>query len=377
MTAPAGTPGSGPAAPARVLVVSGSVGAGHDGAASELAARLRAAGVEVDVRDFLTALPGWAAWVLGGGYAASLARFPVLFGLLFARAQHRGAVWRSMRWIADRGGPCVARWVATGGYAVVVSTYPISTQCLGSLRARGACAVPVVTYVTDPAAHVAWVHPAVDRHLTVTDATARQGERDHELPFTAAGPLVARRFAEPVPAGAVEELARELGLTGDRPVALLVGGSLGLGDLHRAVADVAAAGVRPVVLCGRNEDLRRRIAAVPGAVPLGWRDDVHLLLHVVDVLVHNAGGMSFTEALVSGVPAVTYREITGHGRANARLLDSAGLSPWVRRRSELGPALRRAVARGRRPVPWPDPTGLVLELALPARQPRDERTMTA
>ena len=48
---------SAPASLTRVLVISASMGAGHDGAARELAARLRAAGHHAEVRDFLDSGP--------------------------------------------------------------------------------------------------------------------------------------------------------------------------------------------------------------------------------------------------------------------------------------------------------------------------------
>ena len=70
---------------------------------------------------------------------------------------------------------------------------------------------------------------------------------------------------------------------------------------------------------------------------LGWRDDVPDLMAAADVLVHNAGGLSCTEALVAGLPVVTYRPIPGHGRANAAVLARPGsqrgraaLSSWPR-----------------------------------------------
>ena len=43
--------------PTRILVLSASMGAGHDGAARELATRLRAEGHEAEVRDFLDSGP--------------------------------------------------------------------------------------------------------------------------------------------------------------------------------------------------------------------------------------------------------------------------------------------------------------------------------
>ena len=349
----------------RVLVVSGSVGAGHDGAARELAERLRGAEVDVDVRDYLAAVPRWFAVLLREGYSTSVDHVPAAFQLLFSRLEHRGLVWRVARALTAMADRTVSGWLAGGGYDAVVSTYPLASQCLGNLRERGLCPAPLLTYLTDPAAHRSWIHPAVDRHLTVTEATAAQGRRAYDLPMAAGGPLVPDRFARPVPATEVSALRRELGLGAGR-VALLVAGSLGIGDVLPTVEDVAAGGVTPVVLCGRNEGLRARVASVPGAIALGWRDDVHLLMRLADVLVHNAGGLSFTEAMVAGLPAITYRPIPGHGRANAAVLEDAGLAPWARTRGQLWAALDQQLQAGRRPVRLGDPTDEVLALLAPA-----------
>jgi UDP-N-acetylglucosamine:LPS N-acetylglucosamine transferase len=345
--------------------VSGSVGAGHDGAARELAERLRAEGVAVDVRDFLEATPRWLAVLLREGYSTSVDHLPGAFELLFSRMERLGPIWRiatAMCTLADR---VVARWLGEHSYDAVVSTYPLASQSLGRLREQGLCRFPIVTYLTDPAAHRSWVHPAVDMHLTVTEATAEQGRRDYAVPMAAAGPLVPARFTAPIPAEQIEQLRRELNLPAGRRVALLVAGSLGIGDLLPTVHDVADGGLIPVVLCGRSGRLREQVASVPGAVALGWRSDVHVLMRLADVLVHNAGGLSFTEAMVAGLPAVTYRPIPGHGRANAAVLEDADLAPWARSRAELWAALDRQLQRGRRPVRLADPADDVLAL-LPA-----------
>lgn len=349
-----------PAPANRVLIVSGSVGAGHDGASRELAARLRAAGVHVEVRDFLDTVPRWLSLLCREGYTTSVDHVPGVFELLFTRIEHEGPVWRIARALCAMGGARLSRWVEEGRYDLVVSTFPLASQALGDLRAGGGCRVPVVTYLTDPAAHRCWVHPAVDLHLTVTTATAEQGAADYGVPLVPAGPLVPARFGQPVASAELLRVRTELRLPPDRPVALLAGGSLGVGDLLTSVADVAAAGLVPLVLCGRNEGLRRELARVPEAIALGWRTDVHVLLQVADVLVHNAGGLSFTEALVAGLPAVTYRPIPGHGRANAAVLEQFGLAPWPRTREELAAALHERVRAGRCPRALGDPADEVL-----------------
>ncbi|MCU1693873.1 MAG: UDP-N-acetylglucosamine:LPS N-acetylglucosamine transferase [Frankiales bacterium] len=351
-----------PQAP-RVLVVSGSVGAGHDGAAAELAARLRARGAEVDVRDFLDAVPRLWRRLLRDGYTWSVLRAPGIFDWLFDRVEDCAPV-RALALLSCRtGDPAVREWLRAGRYDLVVSTYPFASQCLGGLRVRGELQVPVATYVTDPAVHRTWVHDDVDLHLCVTEATATH---PYGVDVVPAGPLVPDRFRRHVGRSALAAVRRELELPTGQPVALLSTGSLGLGDVVPAAAALADAGVLPLVLCGRSAALRAAVAGVPGAVALGWRDDVHVLMQLADVLVHNAGGLSFTESLEAGLPAVSYRCIPGHGQANAEVLERSGLAPWARDEASLVALVLAAAARPRvAPPARPDPADLLATL-LPA-----------
>ena len=171
------------------------------------------------------------------------------------------------------------------------------------------------------------VPPDVDLHLTVTRATARDAAR-YGVTAEVAGPLCAPRFGHPERRRA---LRAELGIPDDAPVALIGAGSLGLGDVPRTVAAILHhPRAHAVVLCGRNGGLRRRLAGDPRVTPLGWRDDVADLMAAADLLVHNAGGLSLTEALVAGLPAVTYLPIPGHWsgeRGRARPGRGGGLAP--------------------------------------------------
>lgn len=365
------------AEPPRVLVISGSVGAGHDGAATELARRLEARRVQVERRDFLDALPQICPRILRDGYAISVCYVPAFFEWLFRGIEDN----RLVRWLVLRF--CrlacrrVARWLDEG-YDAVVTTYPLAVQTLGVLKTRGLVDVPVVSYLTDPAPHRLWAHPALDAHLTVTPATAAEGTARYRVPMRAAGPLAPAVFAEPLGAARRRTLRAELGVPPDKLMALLVTGSMGLGDVTASAKAVEATGLAlPVVLCGRNERLRQRLDRRPGVIALGWRDDVPALMAAADVLVHNAGGLSLTEALVAGLPAVTYAPLPGHGRANADVLACAGIAPWPRTPAELSAALDAQARRGRVHVPriplGQDATGIVTGLAHRSRDQRGTR----
>ncbi len=353
-----------PSTATRVLVISGSVGAGHDGAADELVSRLAKLGVAADRRDFLDALPRACRYMLRDGYRLSVGYWPAFFDWLFANLERTGWVRGVALWLCKIAQRDVLRWV--GDHDVVVSTYMLSSQTLGQLKEAGRINATLVTFLTDPAVHRTWVHPAVDHHVTVTEATARMGEQVYQTPMRAVGGLVSPRFAEPVDPARRQALRAELGLSPDGLVVLLATGSLGMGDVPNVVRSITSSDIgEVVVLCGRNDHLRKQLSAQPGVVALGWRDDVPELMAAADVLVHNAGGLSLTEALTAGLPAVTYRPIPGHGLANSEVLAEARLAPWPKNDSELVEAIRKqAVDRGDPScvVINPDTAALVLEL---------------
>jgi len=341
-------PGPGPAP--QVTIVSGSVGAGHDGVARELAARLSADGVQVTVLDHLAFLPRFAQHVLRDGYTATVNKVPALFEWIFQRLEDSRLMLAAADVLCSIAGRRLGPALADAD--VIVSTYPLASRSIGQLVERGRIDVPTVTYVTDPAPHRTWVHPSVDVHLTVTAATAAMGERQYGVPMSAAGPLVPPAFSAPVSRLQRHRLRSELGLAPTDVGVLLSCGSLGLGELGPAAIAVQVAGAVPIVLCGSNTALRQRLAR-DGVTALGWRDDVPALMAACDVLVHNAGGLSLTEALAAGLPAVTYAPIPGHGRANAKVLDDAGLVPWASDSDQLGLLLHHAAARRRTPLPDP------------------------
>lgn len=329
-----------------VVIISGSVGAGHDGAANVLAARLREVGVSVDVRDYLLALPPPIRTILRRGYTASIRFRPGVLQWLFTSAEQ--AAWMAavidwMCWLAQRR---VRKWAIDA--SVVVSTFPFASLTIGRLKELGVITVPTVTYLTDPAPHRLWIHKSMDYHLTVTPATAAAGIRDYGVPMQPVGGLVGAGFHDPRTQLKREVTRASLGLPATGPVVLIVAGSEGMGDIPGVVGTLSDADIADVIiLCGRNKRLRKQLDGMHRVLPLGWRKDVPDLMAAADVLVHNAGGLSLTEALTAGLPAVTFKPIPGHGLANARVLEESGLVPWPRDDEDLIRQVLQSYATGR------------------------------
>ena len=328
-------PGPGPR---RIAIISASVGAGHDGAAAGLAARLSAHGFLVDRYDLLDLLPAGTGTLLRGTYRRMLTWAPEGYQRLYQATEHAmrpGAVWRALFRRTER------RLLATlrPDTCAVVSTYPGACQVLGGLRRRGLLTVPALTYLTDFSVHALWVAPGIDAHLAVHAAPAAQAHAQGAAAVTVAGPVTDPRFT-PRTQGQRAAARDRFGLPGHAPLALLVAGSWGVGAIRRAAAEISATEVAvPVVVCGRNEALAAQLRQDGIEHAFGWVGDMPGLMHACDVLVQNAGGLTSLEAFAAGLPVASYRCIPGHGRTNAAALDGAGLAAWIRDPADLGPVL--------------------------------------
>lgn len=323
-----------------VDIISGSYGAGHDAAAHEIATRLAAGGHVVRRWDIVDLFPLGLGRLLRRAYFAQLRTVPGSWGLLLRRLEPGSLAHRIATGIvslpAHRVRTCVS------GSDLVISTHPFASQALGRLRAAGRLDTPVVTYLTDASVHALWVHPGVDLHLALHEVTAAQA-RGLGGTTSLVEPLLPEACTRPA-TETTAQLRRRLGLPGDTDLALVVGGSLGVGELEQTALDIAATGLaRPVVVCGTNEVLRRRLDTQPGVVALGWRTDMPDLIRASDCVVQNAGGFTSLEALAAGVPLLSYRCLPGHGETNAAALEAAGLVPWARDQEDLPGLLARAV----------------------------------
>ena len=113
-------------------------------------------------------------------------------------------------------------------------------------------------------------------------------------------------------------------------------GSWGVGDVLRTAKLIATnAKFLPVVACGRNDRLRQEILAAGCAIAIGWTAQMATLMAGCDVVIENAGGLTCMEAFASGVPVVSFEPIPGHGRDNARVMETAGLTRFARSPGEL------------------------------------------
>ncbi|GHE04868.1 MGDG synthase family glycosyltransferase [Streptomyces alanosinicus] len=322
----------------RVAVVSASVGAGHDGAAAELARRLTADGFAVDRFDLLDLLPARLGRAVQESYHRMLVRAPWAYQRIYSSTERAGGGGPASRALLRSAEDRVLRALPPGTGAVV-STYPGASRVLGNLRLKGRLGVPVLTYLTDFSVHPLWVAAGVDVHLAAHAVPAAQARAAGAKDVRVCGPVTDPRF-RPCDGRQRAQARAAFGLPARAPLALLVAGSWGVGPVRKVALELRDCGAAvPVVVCGRNETLAGQLRADGIEHTYGWVDDMPSLMHAADVLVQNAGGLTSLEAFAAGLPVASYRCIPGHGLTNAAALDEAGVAAWIRDPAGLKPVL--------------------------------------
>src|SRR5262245_13921356 len=130
----------------RVVIVSARIGAGHDGAAKELARRLGERGSTTEVVDFLDLLPGPLGRLLCGFYHRQLQVAPRSWDWLLGALGSPAPAAVAHRF-AGLAAPKLAE--AVSGARLVVSTYPLATLAAARLKARARLEAELVAYLTD------------------------------------------------------------------------------------------------------------------------------------------------------------------------------------------------------------------------------------
>lgn len=333
--------------PRRVLLVSATIGEGHNATARAVEEAVRRLWPECEVSwvDALEVMGRWVPPTFRWIYVVNVETTPWLYNFFYAM------LWR-YRWFANSCRRFVGRWSGRGLLRViderrpdlVVSTYPLGTAGLDWLRRHDAVNVPVAAVISDFAPHPFWVYPEVDLHYVMSGPSLRELYR--AVPG-AVGEVCVPPVVSAFRPRDKADARLERGLPADEFLVLISCGSLGFGSIDRAVdAALRVAGVgRVVVVCGHNEPTRDRLARLaerdPRLVPLGWVDDMPLLTSCADVVVTNAGGATALEAVAAGRTVVMFEPIAGHGLANAELMAHAGLAELCPRSDDLVRTLHR------------------------------------
>jgi UDP-N-acetylglucosamine:LPS N-acetylglucosamine transferase len=302
----------------RALILSGSLGMGHDVIAELLTTTLENQGWQCRSLDCMKLLGGVQSDIADRVFRGLTSVQSVYDSLHFSHFRPGSRLAMAMDWGATRRlVPALQAELGADGADLLISAFPTGASAAAQLKRRSP-GLTTVVLCTDASVHRFWAWPEIDLYLVTSEAAAASVRRYVPRARTAlVPPPVRRAFYH---AGSQPVVRRDLGLPEDRRCVLVMGGGWGLGPLAEVTEALARKQVHVLAVAGRNQRLETRLRGLAHGNafihPYGYTDQVPALMAAADLVVTTPGATTCGEARVVGRMLVLLDVVPGHGREN-------------------------------------------------------------
>jgi processive 1,2-diacylglycerol beta-glucosyltransferase len=320
----------------KILILSVSVGHGHLRAAQGLEAGLKRWFPQHRAKhvDLMTLVPVLFRKAYKDAYLQLVQANPALWGYFYSRTdaiKKSSPLTKLQQKIESAASRDLLGIIKSFEPDAVICTHFMPMNVLTRWKGKGRVpCLPVWTCVTDFVAHRFWLLPGQSGYFTATEEDAwrmhRRGLENETIRAT--GIPVLPDFIPPEnPRQARRDAAKAFGFDPGKKTFLLMGGGAGVGDMRGMAAELLAlpSDFQLVVLTGNNREMLKKLqelaAETPGRLfPLGFTNEVHILLRAADLVITKPGGLTTVECLAMGKPMLVYAPIPGQEEHNADFL---------------------------------------------------------
>ncbi len=314
----------------KTLILTCNTGQGHNASAAAIRGAFEARGVTCDIADTLAFLSKQISKVIDRCFTGIYRHMPRAFdrGYAFTDAREGKAGAVPITQLMQPGAKRLCRFVQENGYTHILCVHVFSAVMVAVCKEKYGLTVTSSYLPTDYTCYPFTEKTTADAYFLPHEGLAPSyiqagipGERVYPT-----GIPVREDFFE------TRDKAREraaLGMDADAKVVLLMGGSMGCGPIDALVKAIAAAvdeNTYLLVSCGTNKRLLRQLSQREGPRVrlLEYADNVPQLMAAADLFVTKPGGISITEAGVSGLPILLLNVIGGCETPNYRYFTERG-----------------------------------------------------
>jgi len=322
----------------KVLVLSASAGAGHIRAAEAVEGTIREMGAAEEVRhiDTLAYTNKLFRHLYSKAYIEMVNKTPEVLGWLY---DHLDKPWKNerRRLALDKLNtrPFV-KMLKAYQPEITICTHFLPAEIISWLKAKQRIATRQAIVVTDFDVHAMWLCHHYEQYFVALEETRVHLENLGIPPekITVSGIPIDTVFAAEKEKRAMRD---KHGLLQDVRTILLSAGGFGVGPMEHIVSSLGELKhpAQVVALCGRNDELRRRIERVAqgfgksakvSVKAIGYTKEMDEYMSASDILLGKPGGLTTAEALAKGLVFVIVNPIPGQEERNSDHLLEMGVA---------------------------------------------------
>ena len=322
----------------RILLLSASAGAGHVRAAEAVEKAFQATADDLEVRhlDVLNYTNKVFRHLYSKAYIDLVNKMPEVPGWIYDKLDKPWKNERRRLALDKLNTRSFVKMLGEYQPDMIVCTHFLPAEIVSWLKAKERIASRQAIVVTDFDVHAMWlVHHfehyfvAIDEARVYLEALSIPAEK-----ITVSGIPIDPVFAEKKDK---LEMRRKHELDPDRLTILLSAGGFGVGSVEPLISAVKSLQHRAqvVAICGRNEELRKRLLKTSSTVkaeenvlvkPIGYTREMDEFMSAADLVLGKPGGLTTSEGLAKGLAFVIVDPIPGQEERNSDHLLEAGVA---------------------------------------------------
>ena len=233
---------------------------------------------------------------------------------------------------------------------MVICTHPFPCAAASYLKQTGEINIPLITVMTDFCVHQFWLYKNIDIYFTANDLLKKE--------MVNQGLLEERIFVTGIPVGYNfrvdynrDDLLAKFKLEKDKPVALIMGGGLGLGGVKNALCQLERLkkDIQILVITGANVALWSEMNEYAQhskhkIFVWGYSHNIQEFMSVATFLISKPGALTISEALTRELPMILHDPIPGPEVDNAKFVSDNGAAIWVKHQDTLDAVVREVLS---------------------------------
>ncbi len=317
----------------KVLVLSVKAGMGHHQTGLAIMDYLESCGVVCEMLDVYQYAAPFLSESLSKGYLLSTRYLPAAYGQFYRLAEKRrhiggeqGKIHTWNKLISSR----LTKFFKTFEPDAVICTHIFSAEIVTYMRNKGKVSCPLIGIITDFTVHPFWEETNLDYYVTASRLLNHQLAKKG-IPSGKALPIgipIHPKFGKSIPK---DEARARLGVDLRLPTLLVMMGSMGYGNVLKQLLalDKMEYDFQVLCVCGTNSHLLALVQNHSWKKKMyayGYVGNVDVLMDAADVIVTKPGGLTTSELLAKGLPAILVDPIPGQEDRNVEFLLNNGLA---------------------------------------------------
>ena len=318
----------------KVLILSCKTGGGHDAAGLAMKEALEEKGHEAILLDYLTLAGQKVSQTAGDVYVNTVKTAPHVFGAVYKLGMIISKITKKspVYYVNAKMGKYLQKYLEEEKFDALLMPHLYPSETLTYMKRQGIELPFMVAIMTDYTCIPFWEETRCDYYIVPHEDVAKVCEK-RGIPrekLLSIGIPVSDKFTKTAEKDKVREYLK---LPKNKRFFLVMGGSMGAGDLEKLTMQLEKkleVSDEIIVICGNNKKIFQKMKKDyqhhENIHIVGQTKQMSLYMKACDILYTKPGGLTSTEAAVSGIPIVHTSPIPGCETENKKFFVKYGMS---------------------------------------------------